>query len=84
MNAIKCYPPVYIIILNWNGWEDALDCLSSLKKLDYPNYEVVIRDNGSANGSEAKIKEAYPGIMVFRTGKNLGFAEGTTLRLSIL
>ncbi len=77
-------PKVTAILLNWNGWEDTLDCLYSLDGLDYPNYEVVIRDNGSANGSEAKIKEAYPGITVFRTGKNLGFAEGTTLRLSIL
>ncbi len=75
---------VAVIQLNWNGWEAILDCLAFLKKLDYSNYEVVIRDNGSANGSEAKIKEAYPSITVFRMGENLGFAEGTTLRSSIL
>ncbi len=43
---------VWVVILNWNGWEDTLDYLSSLEKLDYPNYEVVLVDNGSTDRSE--------------------------------
>ena len=34
---ITDYPKVSIIILNWNGWEDTIECLESLKKITYPN-----------------------------------------------
>lgn len=40
---------VYIIVLNWNGTEDTIACLSSIKNIDYNNYVVVLVDNGSRN-----------------------------------
>lgn len=49
-------PKVSIIILNWNGWQDTLECLDSLAKITYPNYEVIIIDNNSTNDSVEKIK----------------------------
>lgn len=73
---VKHQDSVFAIVLNWNGWEDTLDCLSSLENLDYPTYEVVVVDNGSTDGSEEKIREAYPDIVVLQTGENLGFAGG--------
>ena len=51
------YPKVGIIILNWNGWEDTIECLESLSKIDYPDYEVIIVDNDSKNDSIDKIKD---------------------------
>lgn len=69
-------PEVYIIVLNWNGWRDTLDCLGSLEKLDYPRYEMVVVDNGSSDGSEEKIRERYPRVALVQTGANLGFARG--------
>ena len=42
------YPKVSIIILNWNGLKDTIECLESLRKITYPNYEVIIVDNGSS------------------------------------
>ncbi|MDI6645271.1 MAG: glycosyltransferase family 2 protein [Methanobacteriaceae archaeon] len=50
-------PNVSIIILNWNGWEDTVECLESLYRIDYPNYNVIIVDNGSSDDSLFKIKE---------------------------
>lgn len=41
-------PKVFIIILHWNNQEDTLECLESLQKIDYPNYQVVVIDNGSS------------------------------------
>jgi GT2 family glycosyltransferase len=35
------------LILNWNGLKDTIECLESLKKITYPNYEVIVVDNGS-------------------------------------
>lgn len=54
-------PKVVIIILNWNGWEDTIECLESLYQIDYPNFEVVIADNGSKNDSIQKIEEYCKG-----------------------
>lgn len=41
----------YIVILNWNGWKDTLECLESVFKQDYPNYFVIVLDNDSSDGS---------------------------------
>lgn len=49
-------PKVAIIILNWNGWEDTIECLESLYKISYSNYDVILVDNGSEDGSIEKIK----------------------------
>ena len=51
------YPKVSIIILNWNGWKDTIECLESLYRITYPNYEVIVVDNGSKDDSVQKIKE---------------------------
>jgi len=49
-------PKVAIIILNWNGWKDTIECLESVFRNIYPNYQVIVIDNGSTNGSMEKIK----------------------------
>jgi len=50
------FPEVSIIILNWNGWKDTIECLESIYRLDYPYYHVIIVDNGSSDDSIEKIK----------------------------
>ena len=50
-------PRVSIIILNWNGWKDTVECLESLYRINYPSYDVIVIDNGSKDGSVQKIKE---------------------------
>jgi len=52
----KGWPRVAIIILNYNGWQDTIECLESLKRVTYPNYEVIIVDNGSSDDSVEKIE----------------------------
>ena len=54
-------PKVAIIILNWNGWEDTVECLESLYQITYPNYDVIVVDNSSQNESIEKIKEYCEG-----------------------
>jgi len=48
---------VAIIILNWNGWKDTIECLESVFRTDYPNYQVIVVDNGSTDDSVEKIKK---------------------------
>jgi len=47
---------VCILILNWNGWKDTIKCLESTFRNTYPNYQVVVIDNGSTNNSIERIK----------------------------
>lgn len=50
------YDKVYVILVNWNGWKDTIECLESLYRLNYPNFTVVICDNASSNNSIEHIK----------------------------
>jgi hypothetical protein len=50
-------PPLVVIsVLNWNGWQDTLECLESTRRLSYPNYLTVVIDNGSWDDSVERIK----------------------------
>lgn len=69
-------PNVSIIILNWNGREDTIECLGSLSHLDYPNHQVVVVDNGSDDDSAAAISAAFPEVVLIENQFNLGFSEG--------
>ena len=49
-------PHVSIIILNWNGWKDTIECLESVLKNNYPNFHIILVDNFSENDSVQKIR----------------------------
>lgn len=72
-------PRIDVIVLNWNGRDDTLECLASMSRLDYPSYRVVVVDNGSADGSVAAIREQHPGVVILETGTNLGYAGGNNV-----
>jgi len=49
-------PKVDIIIVNWNGWQDSIECLESVFHLDYDNFKVTLCDNQSSDNSIKHIK----------------------------
>ena len=63
-------------MLNWRGVEDTLACLESLRQLTYPNWQVVVVDNGSGDDSVVHITDHCPEVDLVETGANLGFAGG--------
>lgn len=67
---------VTIVIPNWNGREDTLECLNSLQRLTYRDYEIVVIDNGSTDGSVDVLRESYPDITVVELQENTGFTGG--------
>src|SRR3989344_4022189 len=75
-------PRVSIIILNWNGVNDTIECLDSLKEITYPNYEIIIVDNGS-KWDDVKILSKKFGkyIRIIKNDKNYGFAEGNNIAI---
>lgn len=72
-------PRVSIIILNWNGIKDTLECLQSVYDLDYSNYEVIVVDNGSTDNSVQVIRSSFPKVMMIENKENLGYAGGNNV-----
>lgn len=74
------HPKVSIIVLNYNGLSDTIECIESLKKISYPNYEIVLVDNGSA-GDDAKVLRGKYGnyLHVIENEKNYGFGGGNNI-----
>ncbi len=54
-------PRASIIILNWNGWRDTIECLESIYKITDLNYDTIVVDNGSDDESLEKIREYAEG-----------------------
>lgn len=76
----EIHPKVCIIILNWNGLEDTIECLESLKKVTYPDYEVILVDNGSEGNDVEILRERFGDhIQIIENDKNYGFAEGCNI-----
>ncbi|HSB47814.1 MAG TPA: glycosyltransferase family 2 protein [Candidatus Bilamarchaeum sp.] len=69
-------PRVCAVILNYNGKEKLDAFLKSFPKTDYPDYKVVVVDNGSTDGSEKMVRESYPWADLLRLEENRGFSGG--------
>ena len=73
-------PHVSIIVLNWNGLKDTIECLESLRKVTYPNYEVTVVDNASEGNDVEVLREKFAGyVHVIQNDKNYGFAAGNNI-----
>lgn len=68
-------PRVSILIVSWNGKEYLKVCLSSLQNLHYPEWEVILVDNGSSDGTTEFVKKKFPQVRVIENWRNLGFAR---------
>ena len=66
-----------IIVINYKTKQVTADCLRSLKQsADQLKKEVIVIDNGSADGSYQYLKNKFPWARVYSSGANLGFARG--------
>ena len=73
---------ISIILVNWNGKKDTLECLASVKNVSMGqrvNASVIVVDNGSIDDSVAAIKKTFPDVEVIEAGENLGFTGGNNV-----
>lgn len=70
---------VSIIIVNWNGREHLATCFDSLAAQTFRDFEVILVDNGSADGSIVLVQESYPWVRLVPLGENTGFATGNNI-----
>lgn len=57
----------YVLIVNWNGWKDTIECLESMLRLCTVEYRVVVCDNGSEDGSLDRIRAWADGALPARS-----------------
>jgi GT2 family glycosyltransferase len=69
-------PLISVIIVNWNGKQYLKDCLNSLKEQSCSDFETIIVDNGSNDGSVEMIQGCYPWVRLIPLAENTGFAGG--------
>lgn len=80
MNAA---PTCSVIIVNWNGRALLGPCLEALRRQTYRDFEIILVDNASTDGSPAWVSAHYPEARVVVNERNLGFAAGNNVGLGI-
>lgn len=73
------YPRVAAQVLSWNQVDEVVTCLESFSCIDYPNYEVILVDNGSEDNTVGMVREKFPSVTIIETGENLGFCKGNNI-----
>jgi len=80
-------PLLSVLILNWNGRQDTLECVDSVLAAGYEPLDVLVVDNGSSDGSVAAFEVAWreePQVRVLENGANLGYAGGNNAGFTAL
>lgn len=73
-------PLVTVVIVNWNGGDDVLECLASLRpSVDRGVAKVVMVDNDSKDGSRERAQQKFPDYTIFNSGGNLGFGKANNV-----
>ena len=80
--ALEKAPQVAIIVLNWNAWDLTQKALESLRCLRYPNYEIILVDNGSLTKPDG-FEKSFPNLLFVQTGSNLGYTGGNNAGIKI-
>jgi len=69
-------PNVFVLVLSYNGIKWLKDCLPSIFDMDYQNFETVVIDNGSSDGTQDFLREFFPQVQVIALQQNRGYAGG--------
>ncbi|MGE3171940.1 MAG: glycosyltransferase family 2 protein [Planctomycetota bacterium] len=77
--APQDWPAVTAVVIGYNSKDIVGPCLQTLLDQDYPNLEVVVVDNASADGTAEFVRTNFPQIKLIASTENLGFAEGNNL-----
>ena len=70
------YPKVTVLILSFNGIDLLFDSITSYLNNNYPNFDVIVIDNGSTDGTEEYVKNNWKNVRVLRTEINLKYSGG--------
>jgi GT2 family glycosyltransferase len=72
-----------IVLLNWNSGEMTAECIRSLLRMTIDNFEIIVVDNGSKDGSADYLRGQFPEITILPQDRNLGFAAGCNIGMQM-
>jgi len=75
------FPEVTVVVLNYNGKKRIKECLGSIFRMNYPQFKVVVVDNGSSDGSLDSVRKKYPQVKTVKYDRNHGFAKAYNMAL---
>lgn len=75
-------PKVIVLVLSYNVKNLLNECIDSYLQNQYPNFEVIVIDNGSTDGTEEYVKSNWPNVKLIRTNINLKYSGGFNLGLA--
>ncbi|MCI0381663.1 MAG: glycosyltransferase family 2 protein [Chlamydiae bacterium] len=73
---------IAILILHYKNIADTYECLTSVFRISYPHFSVIVIDNCSTDLSELELKERFPKVTILKNKANLGYAEGNNRGIS--
>jgi GT2 family glycosyltransferase len=74
---------VSLFVINYNGGEHLPGLLASLASQDYKDYEVIVVDNGSTDGSVSYVRRHFPEVKLLELEENVGFSEGNNIAAEV-
>lgn len=80
--AVARMPKLSVIVVNWNGRHLLDDCLASLGRQTFRDFECILVDNGSTDGSQDLVREKYPALRLIGLSQNHGFAGGNNVGIA--
>lgn len=83
MNQISSNKEITIIVVTWNSREFLFPLFESFKKQSFKNYQVIVVDNNSSDGTIEFIKESYPQFQVLKNNGNAGFAKANNQAIKL-
>jgi GT2 family glycosyltransferase len=75
MNGGQQAPDVCVVLTNWNGANHTIPCVESLRGSDYPNFHILVVDDGSTDGSPERIGRRFPDVEILRQPANMGVSK---------
>jgi GT2 family glycosyltransferase len=70
------FPLVSVLVVTWNRREDTLETIRSVYEQAYQNFETVLVDNGSTDGTVDAVRQTYPEVRVVTLDRNIGISSG--------
>jgi len=74
---------IAVVVLNWNRFEDTVQCIESLQSAEYATLQIILVDNASTDGSAEKLAKKFPELKLVRCPKNGGYAAGNNAGIRV-
>ncbi len=69
-------PYIIAVMPTWNSYSETSECLKSLQSQSYHNFDIIVADNDSTDGSIERLKSEFPSVLFIQHDENRGFAGG--------